>query len=167
MAQYRKKPVVIEAEHLSDENGYDGNAVVVIPDDSAYQQARARIAALEQLAAVMLAEFHAAGDGHRARVEQVTVARWRKVLDPAGYQHAEAFCLMTYRSDDGTEEEVVWNSRDGVTPLVITLLSGQKATHVNWSADRPHPDHKPQHGERYFGGPPDGPRLIIQLGDPQ
>jgi len=44
------------------------------------------------------------------------------------YRHAGAFCLMTYRADDGTEEEQVWNSRDGVTPFVITLRSGKAAT---------------------------------------
>lgn len=32
------------------------------------------------------------------------------------YQHAEAFCLMQYASKDGSEREIVWNSRDGVTP---------------------------------------------------
>ena len=59
----------------------NGNALVVISDDSAYQQARARIAALEHLAAAMLREFYPAGDGHRARVGQVTIARWRKMLE--------------------------------------------------------------------------------------
>lgn len=49
--------------------------------------------------------------------------------------HPEAFCLMRYTSDDGTEEEVVWNSRDGVTPFVISLRSGKQATHVAWTQD--------------------------------
>lgn len=65
--------------------------------------------------------------------------------------HGEAFKLMTYRADDGSEEEeVIWNSRDGVTPFVITLRSGKQATHVNWGGDRYAPDHKPQLGERIF-----------------
>jgi hypothetical protein len=83
------------------------------------------------------------------------------------YEHAEAFCLMTYRSDDGTEEEVIWNSRDGVTPFTIALRSGKPASHVDWGADRPQPGHKLQHGQRYFGGQPEQPKLMIQLGDPQ
>jgi hypothetical protein len=66
------------------------------------------------------------------------------------YQHAEAFCLMTYRSDDGTEEEVIWNSRDGVTPFIITLRSGKQARHVDWRSDRRVPDYRPKPGERIF-----------------
>lgn len=68
----------------------------------------------------------------------------------ADYQHAEAFMLMTYRSDDGTEEERIWNSRDGVIPFVITLRSGKQATHVEWHNDRRAPDHRPRPGERIF-----------------
>lgn len=66
------------------------------------------------------------------------------------HQHGEAFNLMVYRSDDGTEEEVIWNSRDGVTPLVITLRSGKQATHVDWHRDRYAPEHQPQPGDRIF-----------------
>jgi hypothetical protein len=66
------------------------------------------------------------------------------------YQHGEAFCLMAYRADDGTEEETIWNSRDGVTPFVITLRSGKTATHVDWHRDRRVPDYQPRPGERIF-----------------
>lgn len=66
------------------------------------------------------------------------------------YQHAEAFCLMAYRSDDGTETEIIWNSRDGVTPFVITLRSGQQATHVAWQGDRRIVDYSPPPGSRIF-----------------
>ncbi len=66
------------------------------------------------------------------------------------YQHAEAFCLMTYRTGDGTEEERIWNSRDGVTPLLITLRSGRTAMHVDWRSDRPDPDYQPPVGSRIF-----------------
>jgi hypothetical protein len=66
------------------------------------------------------------------------------------YQHGEAFCLMTYRSDDGTEEERIWNSRDGVTPFIISLLSGKSATHVDWRNDVRAVDYKPKPGERIF-----------------
>lgn len=66
------------------------------------------------------------------------------------YNHSEAFCLMKYRSDDGTEEEIIWNSRDGVTPFVISLRSGKPATHVDWKNDRCVPDYEPKTGERIF-----------------
>ena len=35
------------------------------------------------------------------------------------YKHAEAFCLMKYRCEKCGQAEVVWNSRDGVTPFII------------------------------------------------
>ena len=67
------------------------------------------------------------------------------------YNHAEAFCVMTYTADDGSETEQVWNSRDGVTPFVITLRSGKRATHTNWAADRRMPpDWTPPRGMRRF-----------------
>jgi hypothetical protein len=72
------------------------------------------------------------------------------MTDTARYTHGEAFCLMTYRSDDGTEEEIIWNSRDGVTPFVITLRSGKEARHIDWQRDRRVPDHTPPAGTRIF-----------------
>jgi hypothetical protein len=72
------------------------------------------------------------------------------VNTPPPYRHAEAYCLMTYTADDGSEQETVWNSRDGVTPFVITLRSGKTASHLNWQADRRVPDHIPEPGSRMF-----------------
>lgn len=66
------------------------------------------------------------------------------------YTHKEAFCLMKYRSDDGTEEEMIWNSRDGVTPFVITLRSGKQAVHVEWKNDLCVPEFIPAPGTRIF-----------------
>lgn len=66
------------------------------------------------------------------------------------HAHGEAFCHMLYRADDGSEEEWIWNSRDGVTPVGITLRSGKQARHVEWHRDRYDPDHVPQPGERIF-----------------
>lgn len=65
-------------------------------------------------------------------------------------KHSEAFALMKYRADDGTEEEIIWNSRDGVTPFVITLRSGKAATHVDWTHDIYAPNYTPKLGERIF-----------------
>jgi hypothetical protein len=67
------------------------------------------------------------------------------------YAHAEAFSVLTYVSDDGSETEQVWNSRDGGTPFVITLRSGKPAAHRDWAADRRMPeDWTPPPGMRYF-----------------
>jgi hypothetical protein len=68
------------------------------------------------------------------------------------YQHGEAYCQMTYLADDGSgETETVWNSRDGVTPFVITLRSGKTAHHHDWSADQRMPeDWTPPSGMRIF-----------------
>ncbi len=71
-------------------------------------------------------------------------------MTEATYRHAAAFCLMTYRADDGTEEEQIWNSRDGVTPYVIRLRSGKTAAHVDWRNDRRMPDYEPPAGSRIF-----------------
>src|SRR5712671_4410544 len=68
----------------------------------------------------------------------------------AGNQHAEAFCRILYRSDDGTEEEWLWNSRDGVVPFVVGSRSGKEMTHVEWQRDEFRPDYQPQPGERIF-----------------
>lgn len=66
------------------------------------------------------------------------------------YAHAEAFAVMRYVSDDGTESEMVWNSRDGVTPFVISLKSGKAAQHVDWFGDSAQPDYQPPPGSRVF-----------------
>lgn len=64
--------------------------------------------------------------------------------------YGDAFLRMLYRSDDGTEEEWIWNSRDGVTPFTVCLRSGKTAMHVDWDRDQYLPDYKPQPGERIF-----------------
>ena len=69
---------------------------------------------------------------------------------PPWNKHPEAFCLMTYKSDDGREAEVIWNSRDGVTPFVITLKSGRAGRHVEWHKDAYAPAHRPKVGDRIF-----------------
>lgn len=64
--------------------------------------------------------------------------------------HGDAFMRMLYRSDDGSEEEWIWNGRDGVTPFCVQSRSGKEMTHVEWNRDQYLPDYKPQPGERYF-----------------
>jgi len=43
-------------------------------------------------------------------------------LTPLGHRHVEAFCLMHYACDCG-HHEVIWNSRDGVTPFTAPCPS--------------------------------------------
>ena len=66
-------------------------------------------------------------------------------------QHPEAFCLMKYATDDGSEIEWIWNSRDGVTPFCIRTRSGEKEMrHIDWQFDICIPHYKPSKGERIF-----------------
>lgn len=67
------------------------------------------------------------------------------------HKHREAFCLMKYMTDDKTEKEFLWNSRDGVTPFVIhSATSGKKMMHVEWQNDLYAPNHRPKAGDRIF-----------------
>jgi hypothetical protein len=66
-------------------------------------------------------------------------------------QHAEAYCLMKYASDDGHIVEWLWNSRDGVTPFMISAQDGKTLLHhVDFHLDRFLPLYKPLAGERIF-----------------
>jgi len=56
---------------------------------------------------------------------------------------------MKYQSKDGTSE-LIWNSRDGVTPFLIRLRSGAEAKHVDWQRDQYLPNYVPEVGERIF-----------------
>lgn len=71
-------------------------------------------------------------------------------MEGRNYNHAEAFCLMQYATEDGSERELIWNSRDGVTPMYITSRSGREMRHVNWRDDRCLPDYEPPDGSRLF-----------------
>lgn len=67
------------------------------------------------------------------------------------YEHAEAFCLMLYASDDQREREFLWNSRDGVTPFMISSrVTGQMMSHVQFRLDERRPDFVPPDGMRVF-----------------
>lgn len=67
-----------------------------------------------------------------------------------GHDYVEAYCLMLYRAKDGSEEETIWNSRDGITPFGVNLRSGKPAEHAEWRNDRYAPFYVPQVGERVF-----------------
>lgn len=67
------------------------------------------------------------------------------------HQHGEAFKLMVYVSDDGQQGELVWNSRDGVTPFSILARDGKTSlTHVDWARDVYAPHFRPPPGMRVF-----------------
>lgn len=66
------------------------------------------------------------------------------------YEQAEAFCLMTYACKYG-HRETIWNSRDGVTPFIVTCARcGAEANHVDWGKDVCDPLYQPKPGERFF-----------------
>lgn len=66
------------------------------------------------------------------------------------YSHAEAFALMQYRDKETGEIELIWNSRDGVTPFIVLSRAGNHSQHVNWRGDERKPDHVPEIGDRIF-----------------
>jgi DNA-directed RNA polymerase subunit RPC12/RpoP len=58
---------------------------------------------------------------------------------------------MEYRCQDCSKEEMLWNSRDGVTPFIIGCrFCGGEARHIDWKADVRHTNYQPQPGERIF-----------------
>jgi len=78
------------------------------------------------------------------------------------YQQGEAFCLMRYRCETCMHTEILWNSRDGVTPFSITCPECEKAgrpltlsnglmSHVDWDQDLCYPDYLPGKGESFRG----------------
>lgn len=71
----------------------------------------------------------------------------KAVLTVHGHLHREAFCLMQYEADDGSECVTIWNSRDGVTPFCCTLPSGKPGRHVRWGEDVYAPEHQPAAGD--------------------
>jgi len=73
------------------------------------------------------------------------------------YKHREAYCLMKYAiikySQVGNyvgEEELIWNSRDGVAPFLIKSEGGKELIHINWKEDKFAPHHILTNGDRYF-----------------
>jgi hypothetical protein len=66
------------------------------------------------------------------------------------FNHGEAFCHMMYMSDDGRQIEWLWNSRDGVTPFVISSPTGKAMQHSYFGEDRFDPNYVPKPGDRIF-----------------
>lgn len=56
------------------------------------------------------------------------------------HTNREAYCLMTYQSDDKKINKLIWNSRDGVTPFIIGWPTDDydvkvDLVHSNWRKD--------------------------------
>jgi hypothetical protein len=67
---------------------------------------------------------------------------------------------MQYQDKVTGEIEVLWNSRDGVTPFTITSRAGNEAQHVNFQNDIRAPDFVPPKGTRIFvDASPDQPHI--------
>lgn len=72
-----------------------------------------------------------------------------EAMKPAA--HKEAFCLMQYYDEKNGTLELLWNSRDGVTPFCIGSRDGLSTMHhVNWNLDECRPGHTPKAGDRIF-----------------
>lgn len=57
-----------------------------------------------------------------------------------GFQHKEAFCLMNYRCQRCNQVELLWNSRDGVTPFIVRCAQPEckgEMQHIDFWRDRP------------------------------
>lgn len=75
------------------------------------------------------------------------------------HNHAEAFALMKYASKDGAVVEMIWNSRDGVTPFTLMSKDDRvEMQHVEWKSDLYAPDHPHTHA-------PDHPHTGLKVGD--
>lgn len=50
---------------------------------------------------------------------------------------AEAFCVMECQCEKCKKVELLWNSRDGVTPFIISsgCCEGERANHINFKND--------------------------------
>jgi len=69
-----------------------------------------------------------------------------------GYKHLEAYCLMVYRCMTCGHLEVIWNSRDGVTPFSLTCPScgHLSLSHALLALDWCVPTHQPHVGQRVW-----------------
>lgn len=66
--------------------------------------------------------------------------------------HGEAFKLMKYECQNCDHKEILWNSRDGVTPFMIGCRNCEKGMmqHIDWHKDQYEPSHELKPGQRFF-----------------
>ena len=83
------------------------------------------------------------------------------------YNHNEAYNLMLYKCEECDAMEILWNSRDGVTPFCIICRHCHKdgefptMLHQYWQLDTKIENYKPYFGQRIFIGKPDKPSIEI------
>lgn len=83
-----------------------------------------------------------------------------------GHTFGEAFMLMRYACRDCGKNELIWNSRDGITPFGVGCSREDcdgTMNHIDWRGDLYAPAYKPSPGERFFrDGTPDEAAAIMQ-----
>jgi hypothetical protein len=80
------------------------------------------------------------------------------------HKFGEAFMLMTYACKCG-HREVIWNSRNGVTPFGMSCPScgNPSLQHIGWKGDIFAPDHKLHQYQRFWrDGTPDEAESIMR-----
>lgn len=81
------------------------------------------------------------------------------------YQHGEAFALMRYTCKECRHSEVIWNSRDGVTPFCFQCPSCGESTitHVDFWMDTCVPDWQLKPFQKFWrDGTPEEAEAIIR-----
>lgn len=69
----------------------------------------------------------------------------------SGMSHAEAYCLMLYQCETCNFMEILYNSRDGVTPFTIKCrICGEAQSHTSFQLDKYMPNFKSYKGMRIF-----------------
>lgn len=63
--------------------------------------------------------------------------------------HSEGYCHMLYMAEDGSDEISIWNSRDGVTPFMVTI-EDKVYQHVGWNGDVYDAQYMPKEGDYIF-----------------
>lgn len=68
------------------------------------------------------------------------------------FHHPEAFCLMMYQCEECRHSEVLWNARDGVTPMFLDCpkCTNGRMAHINWHKDKRSINYIPLPGQRIF-----------------
>lgn len=86
----------------------------------------------------------------------------KQIVPGAKHNHVEAFKLMTYRCKSCGFTEILWNSRDGVTPFCVTCPKCGKLDqeHINWRGDVYAPEHIPESGQRIFIDFPESLKVV-------
>lgn len=124
------------------------------PTEQDVSAARAVAIALSSKAMVMV------GGGFRPGRATAIAAELELRRIAANHQHREAFCLMKYRCQPDHHhqrpscghQEIVWNSRDGVTPFggCCPSCGGTQWLHVDFAGDVYAPDHQLHRGQKFW-----------------